>query len=225
MRDNGYACKCFWCNKEYFVRVDAYERQMSKYGHVCCKTCFGNEPSFKAARKRVMLSNNPFKGKTHTEETKALLSQLRIGVPSWNRGLTKETSDAVKRGGINTSITKRSMDLTNDKNPNWCGGSSVFNKDNDFFTKWLPFRESILERDCYSCWKCGCKQKSKLEIHHLLSKSRFPEYKYSEENCIVLCKPCHKEFHKKYGLMKFTPGDTINWINKSRSDNEKLVMC
>lgn len=233
MRDNisegtvkGHVCNCFWCKKEYFVRLDAYDRQMSKYGHVCCKRCFGNEPIFKAARKRVMLENNPFKGKTHTEETRKLMAIQKTGMPVWNVGLTKETNNSLRLAGIKVSATRMAMDFTKDKNPNWRGGSSIFNRDNDFFTKWLPLRDVVLERDVYRCWKCDCRvTDNTAEIHHLLSKTRFPEFRYDELNCIALCKNCHKEFHKTYGLMQFTKGDTIEWINISRQEHEKLIMC
>lgn len=217
--------KCFWCGKDYRVRKDARQRQISKYGHVCCRQCFGKEPTFKAARKKAMLTNNPFKGKKHSEETKAILSCKKMGIPAWNKGLTKESSEIVSRNAAATKKSKMGKQLK-DKNPNWRGGSSIFNRDFKFFTDWLPFRENILKNDCNNCWKCGGNFNAKnLEVHHLTSKRKYPEFEYDETNCVTLCKKCHKEFHKIYGTIKFTYGDFVNWINSTRQPHEKLVMC
>lgn len=84
-------------------RAETYNRQQLNYGHNCCKNCFGNEPSFKLARKRVMLFQNPFKGKKHTLETRDTLSKKAMGRPAWNKGIRK-SKKAIIPGSINRWI-------------------------------------------------------------------------------------------------------------------------
>lgn len=221
-----YNVICFHCKKLLYQRVDTYKRQLLKYGHHCCKNCFGKEQSFKDARKYAMLLSNPFKGKKHTEKTKNILSIIKIGGTSWNKGLTKDTNEIVRRYGNKNSDKLKLNPKLGENNPNWKGGSSIFNINNDFFTRWLPLRKIILDEDNNTCWKCNNKTTpNKLEIHHLASKAKFPQYRYDRQNCIVLCKSCHKEFHNIYGKINFTPSDTIKWINKYRSVDEILQMC
>ncbi len=61
------------------------------------------------------------------------------------------------------------------------------------------------KRDGYRCTLCGATRKKDLEVHHLWSKSMYPQYKYSLKNATTLCRKCHRTgilaYHKfnKYG--------------------------
>lgn len=213
-----YTVNCFWCKKEMNKRKDAYKMEMNKYGHCCCKKCFGNEPTFKAARKRVMTENNPFKGKRHTEETKKHLSDSKKGKPGWNKGLTKHTSASVLNGALKLGITKKGR-YTGDKNPNWKGGvAKRYYRPSE---GWVNFRKGLIERDC-KCWKC--ESKKRLEVHHLLSRKIFPELDQEEINCILLCHVCHVEFHKRFGRKKFTLLDAVSFLNENRLPSEYVQL-
>lgn len=210
---------CHWCNKTFPQRKDVRERQLKKYGHYCCRECYVKEPQFRSRRKEVMTLNNPFKNKKHTIETRQLLSSQKRGKPSWNKGLDI-SHPSIKRNIEKMKATKSKMDFTGANNPNWKGGRKPFEN------VWLELRKIIINRDFGNCWNCGFQFNSKnIEVHHLISKSKYPDYKYNLANCITLCKKCHKEFHRKYGTIKFTYNDFINWINSTRKANEKLVMC
>lgn len=52
-----------------------------------------------------------------------------------------------------------------------------------------------------SCFVCN--SKDSVEIHHLNSVSIDISKKYSLENCIPLCKCCHKEIHSVFGKRTF----------------------
>lgn len=53
------------------------------------------------------------------------------------------------------------------------------------------FRQTILQRDNYCCQECG--NTEKLQIHHIKSKSKFPELIMEPDNCITLCITCHSK--------------------------------
>lgn len=47
------------------------------------------------------------------------------------------------------------------------------------------------------CQICGYSDTSKLEIHHILSRSLNPELKDDERNLISLCHECHEALHEE----------------------------
>ena len=52
----------------------------------------------------------------------------------------------------------------------------------------------------YVCVKCNKKRKTTrvLHAHHIYSWDKFPKKRYDFKNGVVLCKPCHNAFHRKY---------------------------
>lgn len=224
-----YQVKCFWCGKEYNQRCDTVKRQNIKYGHSCCKHCFGKEKSFKDTRSKIMKNDNPFKNKHHTEETKTLLSELKKGGIPWNKGLNAKIDERVKINGRNTSIGRSKNPLVGSLNSNRKGGISYIKKkfpDSKKFKKWMLFRKELLKEDGYRCYKCSkvfnCNE---LDIHHMLSQTKYPLYIYDISNCVVFCKRCHKQFHKEFGKKKFTPTNTKEFINRNRSKENQFKFC
>lgn len=65
------------------------------------------------------------------------------------------------------------------------------------------FRESVFERDDYSCDICKDKGVT-INAHHLNGYHWFEEGRYDPENGVTMCEICHKDFHKKYGRMNNT---------------------
>ena len=56
--------------------------------------------------------------------------------------------------------------------------------------EYSAIRRFVYERDNFTCLSCGEKG-GKLNLHHLLPVSLFPEYVYEEKNIITLCVKCH----------------------------------
>lgn len=84
---------------------------------------------------------------------------------------------------------KREM-MTGDGNPNWVGGSSRYRG-----SGWERLRETVYERDNYTCQKCG-KTNGKIHAHHIVP------YRVSRDNSltnlITLCVSCHtKRTHRE----------------------------
>lgn len=60
----------------------------------------------------------------------------------------------------------------------------------------LENKEKLYERHGGICPHCGQHfEKNQMDLHHILPVSRFPELGRSIKNCILLCRPCHKEVH------------------------------
>lgn len=80
----------------------------------------------------------------------------------------------------------------------------------------LPYllTNKILKRDNYSCIFCKSKDKSKLQIHHIIPREVNSYLTYNEYNLITLCKLCHKKIQRVWNL-------TFNLINNIRWDNTR----
>jgi len=59
------------------------------------------------------------------------------------------------------------------------------------------FRRLVMERDGYKCIKCGSTEE--LHCHHIIPTMVEPLLSTDIDNCIILCKNCHIEVHKKDG--------------------------
>ena len=120
------------------------------------------------------------------------------GQISWCKGLTKETSDLVKRIGEKTSATKlKNGDAKKEKNPNWKGGITPFKV---LFTHRKEYKRlirSVFERDGFKCKICGGRE-PRLEAHHIKPFATYPEGRELKDNLITLCRICHyKTFQKE----------------------------
>ena len=45
-----------------------------------------------------------------------------------------------------------------------------------------------------------CYSEDRLEAHHILPKAKFPQYATDDNNCRVMCQPCHSTCHKQGGF-------------------------
>jgi len=57
-------------------------------------------------------------------------------------------------------------------------------------------RQLVLERDNYTCQKCGKYENVKLHCHHIIPVINSPMEANDSDNCITLCKECHMKVHK-----------------------------
>ncbi|HAT4349912.1 HNH endonuclease [Clostridium perfringens] len=71
-------------------------------------------------------------------------------------------------------------------------------RDDGFYSKysWIKLRARILSEQpwCARCLsKYGQIVDDKLEGHHLLARSEYPEFELEEDNIVMLCKQCNLE--------------------------------
>ena len=85
-----------------------------------------------------------------------------------------------------------------EKHPNWKGGVSKKNTLLRQTTDYRNWRKSIFDKNNYTCQRCKVRG-GKLNAHHIVNFSDNEKLRYSIENGITLCEPCHMKFHSLYG--------------------------
>ena len=164
---------------------------------------FGKKQSKETIEKRV----SKLSGRKYpplSEETKKKLSIYHLAHPIkyW---LGKKLS---KEHRIN-----QSKSLKGKKCYQWKGG---INPINDTIRKSLEYKlfiDSVFARDDYTCQKYGIKG-TKLNVHHVLNFSKYPELRFRVDNGITLSNEAHKEFHKKYGFKENTREQLEGFLKK-----------
>lgn len=91
----------------------------------------------------------------------------------------------------------REKRLRGDKHPNWRGGLTSENDTIRNSFEYKLWRESVFERDDYTCVWCGahsgCGTKITLQADHIKSFALFPELRFDIDNGRTLCIDCHKK--------------------------------
>lgn len=85
---------------------------------------------------------------------------------------------------------------TNKYHWNYKGGITNKNHSIRNSTQMVVWRNSVFERDNYTCQKCKITG-GVLNAHHIKPFSEFPLLRFDINNGITLCKPCHLLEHKK----------------------------
>lgn len=67
--------------------------------------------------------------------------------------------------------------------------------------QWKAKRKVILERDNYTCTKCGCKDN--LHVHHTYYLSDKMPWEVPNSCLITLCRVCHKKEHEGRDIKSF----------------------
>jgi hypothetical protein len=92
------------------------------------------------------------------------------------------------------------------------------------------WRDSVYERDNYTCQCCGDNHGGNLNAHHKDGYSWCKEKRTDVENGITLCDRCHAldddSFHKMYGFGHNTEQQFNEWleIKKRNLDNKQIEM-
>lgn len=109
---------------------------------------------------------------------KEISRQRKLSNP---QGFQKGTQVSLGRKWTEKQKRARGLLWANEKNPKYKSGYSSH-----------YFKERILNRDNYTCQKCGNNDKRVLEVDHIKNKVLYPELKYDSFNCMTLCANCHR---------------------------------
>lgn len=152
---------------------------------------------------------NPFFGRTHSEESKRKMSETRkrLGIKNnWTLGMKfphlTGNGNVSKRADVREKIAESKR---GDKNPNWRGGISTENSLIRASSKYREWRVSVLERDNYTCQDCQARNGQGVNVYlnvdHIKPFAYHPELRFEISNGKTLCIDCHKKT-ETYGFHK-----------------------
>jgi hypothetical protein len=153
--------------------------------------------------------DNPFFGKHHTDEVKALIRRKVKGQkrPPRSKEWCKRIALAKKgkKGpeenfGIYLTPGKRpwvKIDNNGKNNPRWKGGITPENKRIRNSPEMIEWRNRVFERDKYICQFCGFDRGHIIRAHHIFPFMKYPDLRFEIENGTTLCEKCHRDIHKK----------------------------
>lgn len=76
-----------------------------------------------------------------------------------------------------------------EKSGTWKGGITPINKKIRTSIEFKEWRQSVFEKDKFTCRDCG--KKGYLEAHHIKGFAKFPKLRFDIDNGITLCEECH----------------------------------
>lgn len=126
-------------------------------------------------RMKISKALTGYKRGPHTEEHK---QKIRISGTGW------KMSD---EGRHKISISKKG-----DKSHFWRGGLTKINAKIRNSLEYRLWRESVFQRDSYTCIWCGVKGQ-KLNADHIKPFCDYPQLRFAIDNGRTLCDSCHKK--------------------------------
>lgn len=136
---------------------------------------------------------SPFKGRTHSAEAKAAMSEKRKGkryragipcTPEQRAHISRRTRECAPRA---------------EAHYNWRGGIAGEHARIRRSAEYADWRTAVFKRDSFACRSCGDARGGNLEAHHIQPFSTFPDLRLVLSNGITLCEPCHIEHHRRTG--------------------------
>lgn len=100
-----------------------------------------------------------------------------------------------------------------EENPNW--NHNLSEEERELQRKYPEYREwrkLVFERDSYTCQICYA-YGAKLNAHHIMPYSTYPELRTDINNGVTMCDYCHREFHSLYGIKDFDEVDYKDYYN------------
>ena len=107
----------------------------------------------------------------------------------------------IHKGCSFTTEHRRNLSIANkgEKAWNWKGGVNSINKQIHHSVDYKLWRESVFERDNWTCQKCGTVG-GKLHPHHIKGFAEYPDMRFVVSNGITLCVQCHAQEHPTLGF-------------------------
>lgn len=172
-----------------------------------CSKCFHNQDYVREAKQnqskyvsdesRKKMSDNhwlknggtsPFKGKTHTNATKAILRKK-----SKEQAANKKEKLGEEEYSIEMALMKRR--IPRDEFDGFVTEKHARERNSPEGKAW---KLEVLQKCNFTCDKCN-QVGGKLVAHHLNGFNSHTEQRTDINNGICLCESCHKDFHNKFG--------------------------
>ena len=157
--------------------------------------------------------NSPYEYSPHSE------AKIWLKCPSSKHDdYLQKVSNAVTYGFRcpGCSLEKTSERMRGDGCHFWKGGANSENDTLRHRREYKDWRNSVYERDNYTCQCCGVRG-GNLNAHHINQFSAYPEIRYDVNNGITMCENCHDStkdgsFHNVYGTHDTTPSQLQEYI-------------
>ena len=170
---------CLQCNTD-FVRKERFSLKWWANAKYCSQLCYHRS---KIGKPTPMFGQvSPFKGKTHTKEVREKIRICNIGRKSWNKGKKYSVTWSDER---RKSFKER---MSGSRNPIWISDRAKLAKRqerNDMAYK--EWRKKVWLRDNFTCKIANPDCKGRIEAHHILGWTPYPELRYEVNNGITLC--------------------------------------
>ena len=142
-------------------------------------------------------------GFKHSKEARIKISQNNLGKKAWNKGKTwsekikKRISETNKRKGIEPKVKwiglgKNHWNWKEDRTKLKRFNDTAKDRRSSAYTEW---RKRVWVRDNWKCKIANQDCNGRIEAHHILSYTHYPELRYELNNGITLCKFHHP--HKR----------------------------
>lgn len=143
-----------------------------------------------------------FKGKKHSEETKRRMSLAKIGKQNKSKTKFKKGCVSMMKGRFHSEESRIKMSMSRkgkrlkENNPKWIVDRTKLKKYNDTTKDRRSYacknwRKNVWERDDFKCKirdnNCG----GRIEAHHILGWTNYPDLRYNINNGITLCRNHH----------------------------------
>lgn len=141
----------------------------------------------------------PFKGRQHTEETKAKISANRKGKglgnsngfkkgdTPWNKGKPHPVHNAEWRAKVSAATS-------GPNHWNWQHGQNSFYRLMRNSAKHKEWARAVHEKCNWTCQECGYRGRQ-LVAHHIVHWSIEPDLRFDVDNGVTLCRKCHCALH------------------------------
>lgn len=173
-----------WCSKgRHHAPIENFGKDRSRHGGLDahCLPCRRVKVR-KCQKGRV----SPFRGRTHTTESRRQMSLARMGNKNAVGHIKSPAQLAVSRDGSKSRGAK---------NVNWKGGITPVIEALRRSPEYASWRTAVFKRDNYTCRSCGDDTGGNLEAHHIEPWATTPALRFDVSNGLTLCEPCHVEEH------------------------------
>lgn len=150
----------------------------------------------------------PWKGKTIPEAARQKMSAAKKGRPlkpehrqKISEAMVGKPHPAIHHKQTTATKLKKRLAQLGDKGSGWKGGISTDNQRARASAALRDWRAAVFKRDNYTCQKCGARHlksvRPVLQSHHLKPFSTHHDLRFEVSNGLTVCKPCHKEIHRR----------------------------
>lgn len=180
---------CDLCGNEKQMAYKTYLICERKQGYYCCKMC-ANIKNKKTVNDRYGVDNV-----FQLESTKDKIEKTNL--KRYGQTHHYKSEDFKKEY------------LYGEKNPAYSNSEFKYSNNSEL-KKWRKRIKDIYNNECFVCNGIEC-----LEAHHIYSIKNNTDFIYELDNGVLLCRKCHKDFHKQYGYGDNTFLQFVNYVSNN----------